>query len=93
MSREDWLYVGCKLIGVVLGVSGLIAAIYVLVLSLLATEEQADSLMGIWDGHVSFHWTSLVDPGIRIVFAYILIRHTHWCVGLICRESRQSDAL
>lgn len=91
MNRDDWLYVGCKLLGVYFGVSGVLAIIYILAVSIHAAVNQADTTMGIWDGQFPFLWTSIVDPFVRVFFAYILIWRTRGCVRFLSPKGEEGS--
>jgi hypothetical protein len=83
MNRDDWLYVGCKILGVYFGVSGILSIVSVIAITVYTAVNQADNTMGIWDGQFPFLWTSFVDPIVRIFFAYILIWRTCGCVRFL----------
>ena len=90
MNRDDWLWVGCKILGVYFGVSGLIQLVYLVVLQVQSTIQNADTSMGIWDGRFSLRLYNMTQVIVYLIVylivGYVLTRRTEWCVKKLSPE-------
>jgi hypothetical protein len=92
MNRNNWLYVGYRLLGLYFGISGLATLIYVATLIIQAAVIRADSSSQAWDARFPYMWMDIVEPAFRLLFGYVLLRHTRGCVRFILPEAGGTSA-
>ena len=86
MTKADWIYVGCKLIGIGFGISGLMSLVYQLVALLVQTVMDADTSMGIASYQFRVDGLSYVYSIGYLIVGYMLVVKTNACVRILTRD-------
>jgi hypothetical protein len=86
MTKADWLYVGCKLIGLGLGVSGALHLLYQLTVFVLKAVVATDTTFGIASYNLPMDWPSLAYSAGYILAGYALVRKTNACVRVLSAD-------
>jgi hypothetical protein len=91
MNRDDWLYVGCKLIGLYLGLQGLLNLAFYgcqVIEEYARGFESPDPFAG---PVLPIDLYRITVPVCYLSFAYLLTHRTEWCVRFITPEQNTAS--
>ena len=82
MSKEDWLTVGLKLIGVFFGVLGFTMLCIIIINVVVDFLQLVDrSVIIVTSGYVTL--VRVLQPIAYIIASYVLVKKTDWCLNTI----------
>lgn len=85
MNKNDWIFVGLKLIGVCLATWGAIS-LFAMAGLIFFVMRQREFTTPAYIDHFLTSWHQYLQPIVYLVCAFMLIRRTDWCMSLVCPE-------
>lgn len=85
MNKNDWLFVGLKLVGVYFFVTGAIGLLAILISFVYSLQQQEMANPAVY-GYFAIQWLQILQPAIYLACATVLIRRTDWCLRFVCPE-------